>query len=77
MGRPKGSLNKTTIAAKEAIQAAFDGIGGIDALVAWASDDKNKAVFYGSIYPKLLPHQVTGADGEAIAFRLLKADEGL
>jgi hypothetical protein len=42
-GRPKGSLNKTTRAAKEAIAQAFEDMGGIAALVAWAdqNDDHN------------------------------------
>lgn len=32
MGRKKGSLNKTTVACKEALQLAFQGIGGVSAL---------------------------------------------
>lgn len=60
-GRPKGSANKTTIAAKEAIQHAFDESGGAEALTEWvmASDD-NRKVFYSQIFPKLLPLQVAG-----------------
>ncbi len=54
MGRPKGSQNKTTVAAKEALQMAFDGIGGVPALIAWAMDEKNQGEFY-KIYTKLLP----------------------
>lgn len=54
-GRPKGSANKTTMAAKEAIQAAFDAMGGTDALVRWAKKEKNQSLFYSSVYPKLLP----------------------
>ena len=63
-GRVKGVPNKTTTLAKTAIAEAFDKLGGTDALVAWAkrSDDHLK-VFYGTIYPKLLPLQVTGNDG--------------
>lgn len=60
-GRPKGSLNKTTVAAKEAISLAFDGLGGADRLTAWAKEDpKNESAFWTSIYPKLLPLQVAG-----------------
>lgn len=66
-GRPKGALNKTTIIAKDAIATAFDRLGGVDALVTWAGlNDDNKRVFYGTIYPKLLPLQLTGQDGGAI-----------
>ena len=66
-GRPKGSKNKTTIIAKEAIAEAFELMGGTAALVAWADqNDDHRKVFYGTIYPKLLPLQVNGAgeDGE-------------
>src|SRR5688572_3149382 len=55
-GRPKGSLNKITNEAKAAIQMAFDKLGGVDRLVAWAKEDKkNEFAFYTKIYPKLLP----------------------
>jgi hypothetical protein len=58
-GRPKGSMNKTTKTAKEAIEYAFNSLGGSDAFVEWAkSDPDNAKAFYVSIYPKLLPLQV-------------------
>ena len=60
-GRPKGSLNKTTVAAKEAIQLAAEGLGGTERLIAWAQEDPlNERAFWASIYPKLLPLQVVG-----------------
>lgn len=60
-GRPKGSLNKTTATAKEAIALAAEGLGGTDRLIAWAQEDPlNERVFWGQIYPKLLPLQVQG-----------------
>lgn len=68
-GRPKGSLNKTTAIAKDAIASAAEKLGGEDRLVAWAKEDeKNEAAFWTSIYPKLLPLQVNGPgdDGEHI-----------
>lgn len=66
-GRVKGSLNKTTKSAKEAIALAAEKLGGADRLVEWAqSDPANERVFWGTIYPKLLPLQVTGEDGRAI-----------
>lgn len=61
-GRPKGSVNKTTANAKEAIEAAFEGIGGIPALTAWAND--NQGDFYKMIFPKLIPVQLNHADNE-------------
>lgn len=59
-GRRAGSVNKTTREAKEAIEMAFQGIGGVNALIAWARD--NQSAFFTSIYPKLLPvqHKVGG-----------------
>lgn len=54
-GRPKGTPNKITVAAKEAIQAAFDKLGGTDAFVKWAEKEKNQTAFYAHVYPKLLP----------------------
>jgi hypothetical protein len=63
-GRPKGSLAKTTIAAKDAIALAADKLGGAERLVSWAQEDPaNERVFWGNIYPKLLPLQVTGEGG--------------
>lgn len=52
MARPKGSLNSTTILAKQAFQLAFDKIGGIEALAEWAKD--NKTEFYKQ-YARLIP----------------------
>lgn len=60
-GRPKGSLNKTTLAAKEAIALAAEGLGGTDRLIEWAKEDPlNERAFWSNIYPKLLPLQVSG-----------------
>lgn len=60
-GRPKGSTNKTTTTAKEAIALAAEGLGGTPRLIAWAkADEKNEAAFWTTIYPRLLPLQVNG-----------------
>ena len=62
-GKPKGAIHKTTKSAKDAIALAADMLGGVDRLVAWArSDDVNERVFWGTIYPKLLPLQVNGSN---------------
>lgn len=72
-GRPKGALNKTTQLAKDAIAAAAEGLGGADRLVAWAREDaQNERVFWGQIYTKLLPLQVSGENGEAIGIVVFK-----
>lgn len=66
-GRPKGSLARHTVAAKDAIQAAADGLGGTDRLIAWAQEDPlNERAFWSSIYPKLLPLQIGGDPGNPL-----------
>ena len=68
-GRPKGSQNKTTKAAKDAIAEAAEKLGGVNRLVLWAKEDPlNERAFWSSIYPKLLPLQVAGAgeDGQHV-----------
>ena len=63
-GRKKGSLNKTTKAAKDAIAQAAEALGGAERLTTWAKEDPvNERLFWGTIYPKLLPLQVTGEGG--------------
>jgi len=77
-GRPKGALNKTTMAAKEALAFAFEGLGGAQRLVDWAKEDpKNEAAFWTSIYPKLLPLQVSGEGGGPIHLSLTNDDASL
>lgn len=74
-GRPKGALNKTTQSAKDAIAQAAEALGGADRLVAWVKEDpSNEKVFWGTVYPKLLPLQVNGAgeDGEHLTSMTIK-----
>jgi len=54
-GRKKGTPNKATYAVKDALQKAFDGIGGVSALEKWAIN--NQTEFY-KIYAKLLPTEL-------------------
>jgi hypothetical protein len=69
-GRPKGSLNKATMAVKDAIAAAAEGLGGTERLIAWAQEDPlNERAFWSSIYPKLLPLQLTGEGGGPVKFQ--------
>lgn len=66
-GRPKGALNRTTASAKDAIAQAAEGLGGTNRLIAWAQEDPaNERAFWATIYPKLLPLQVSGEDGGPI-----------
>lgn len=63
-GKPAGALSHTTKTAKEAIALAAEGLGGTARLVAWAKEDPaNERAFWATIYPKLLPLQVTGEGG--------------
>jgi hypothetical protein len=73
-GSRKGSENRSTVAAREAFQFAFHGIGGIAALVAWAK--KNRTEFY-KLYARLIPTEthVTGADGEPLGIVILPRKE--
>ena len=72
-GRKKGVPNKTTQAAKDAIAAAAEALGGADRLVVWAKEDPaNERVFWGTIYPKLLPLQVTGEGGVPLQVNILR-----
>lgn len=76
MGRKPGSLNKTTKAAKDAIAEAAEALGGAERLVAWAQEDPaNERVFWGTIYPKLLPLQVTGEGGGPVVIQASLLDE--
>jgi hypothetical protein len=60
-GRPKGSLNKLTKTVRDVIAQAAEELGGHQRLIAWVlADEKNEAAFWTSIYPKLLPLQVSG-----------------
>jgi hypothetical protein len=71
-GRKKGSQNKVTKAAKEAIAEAFERLGSTDGLVAWAqkSNDNEKA-FYTLIWPKIVPLTVGGDADEPVVHEIV------
>lgn len=61
-GRPKGSVNKVTAAAKAVIAEAAERLGGADRLVEWAREDPaNEKAFWSSVYPRLLPLDVNAS----------------
>jgi hypothetical protein len=64
-GRKKGAKNKTPTTLKNAFLEAFESIGGVQSLQAWAED--NKTEFY-KIMSKILPKELelTGAGGGPI-----------
>lgn len=51
-GREKGTPNKHNVMAREAFQLAFEGLNGVDGLIAWAQ--KNPTDFY-KLYGRLIP----------------------
>lgn len=60
-GRPKGSVNKTTAAAKNVIAEAAEKLGGVNRLVSWAREaPENEKAFWATIYPKLIPVTLAG-----------------
>lgn len=73
-GRPKGSPNKITTSMRECFRAAFDELGGVPALVAWGRE--NQTEFY-KLTARLIPVEVTGANGSAIEFRISGSDARL
>jgi hypothetical protein len=69
-GRPKGSLNKSTVAVKEALAEAFDGIGGVESLKLWAGE--NPTAFY-QLWGKMLPLQV-GGDPDGVPIKISRIE---
>lgn len=75
-GRQKGSLNKTTVAVKEAFRQAFDDLGGTGALVEWAKE--NPTQFY-QLFSKLIPTEIdatlSGKEGApAVRVEIVKSE---
>ena len=54
-GRSKGVKNKRTVAVAAALQEAFDGIGGVEALIKYGKSDTEG--FY-KLWVKMLPQQI-------------------
>lgn len=73
-GRKKGVPNKTTQALKDMILEALDGVGGIEYLKARAVDEPKAFL---TLVGKVLPMQVTGADGGPIHVAISAVDDQL
>lgn len=72
-GRPKGSPNKLSRAAKDVIAQVADDLGGADRLLKWVkADPKNEAAYWERIYPKLLPLMLDGKLGVTVNWPLAK-----
>lgn len=65
-GRVRGTPNKLTVSVKEAILGALEDAGGAKYLLGVARE--NPQVFC-ALLGKLLPNEITGADGGAIQMR--------
>lgn len=66
-GRKKGTPNKTTVAAKQAISMAAEKLGGVDRLVKWAQEDPaNEKVFWAQIYTRIVPLEHSGEVGVTV-----------
>ena len=62
-GRPKGIPNKTTQSVKEAIERAFDKLGGTDYLVHVGQSDPRT---FCALLSRLLPTKLSNADGSPL-----------
>jgi len=62
-GRPKGLPNKVTQSVKEAIERAFDKLGGTDYLVHVGRSDPRT---FCALLGKLLPTKLANADGSPL-----------
>lgn len=68
-GRPKGSVNKLTASVKEAIEAAFYGVGGHEYLMRQAEENPQAFMtLLGKIIPAQVQAELTGANGAPLNF---------
>jgi hypothetical protein len=68
-GRPKGVPNKATAAIKEMIEEALSKAGGVEYLQRQA---EAQPVAFMGLVGKVLPLQVTGAEGAALVINIVK-----
>lgn len=72
-GRKKGTPNRMTVKAKEAIEIAAEGLGGVSRMTEWARESEtNERIFWSQIYTKLLPLQVTGDSEAPLAIKTIE-----
>ena len=62
-GRPKGLPNRQTVAIKEAIERAFEKLGGTDYLVHVGQSDPRT---FCALLSRLLPTKLANADGSPL-----------
>lgn len=66
-GRKVGSPNKVTASIKQMVEQALIGAGGVEYLMERAQDPRTASAFL-SLVGKVLPIQVTGANGGPVVF---------
>ena len=64
-GKPVGAKSKVTTSMRQAWMDAFEGIGGVEALIEWGTKEKNRPAFY-SLASKLIPIDITTSEGLTI-----------
>lgn len=58
-GRGKGTPNKMTQDAKQAIEFVAQGLGGAEGMLRWAqTSEVNERIFWSNIYPRMLPKEI-------------------
>lgn len=73
-GRPKGATNKLTKTVKEAIEAAFEQVGGADYLARMAMQEPTA---FMTLLGKILPQQVNmNTKGDGIKIIVERAGAG-
>jgi len=64
MGRPKGASNKLTRSVKEAIEVAFNGVGGPEYLMRQAEENPQAFMtLLGKIIPSQVQQTISNPDG--------------
>ena len=65
--------NKITAECREAIQLAFEGIGGVEALTVWAKE--NRTNFYTKVWVRLLPLTVKPDQNTVVTYKTVEEVE--
>lgn len=63
--KPKGAKAKVTVSMRQAWMDAFEGLGGVEALIEWGTDPKNRTAFY-TLASKLIPVDIMSSEGLTI-----------
>lgn len=75
-GRQKGTPNKLTRTIKEAIEASFDQIGGVDYLVRMAEEQPTAYMaLLGKVLPAQINANVTGLEKRRVEITIAGPDD--